>query len=123
MEKEIEENKLIAIFMGAIEVDPIGNLERNISFEHPVDGLHCYNETGLKYHSSWDWLMPVCMKIRKVSSDFYTSGDDLLGHKLAMQRVRPMLNELQNIRIDSVHFCAVKFIQWHNHYINNKPNK
>jgi hypothetical protein len=58
-------NKLIAIFMGAIEVDPIGNLERNISFKHPVNGLHCYNETGLKYDRSWDWLMPVVEKIKE----------------------------------------------------------
>lgn len=61
-EEIIAGNKLIAEFMG-LEKDgnfwykPTGNTE----------GLMYTNKySKLKYHSSWDWLMPVVEKIEKV---------------------------------------------------------
>lgn len=46
----IEGNKLIAEFMG------MGEKFLPMDYEH---------ENGVRYHSSWDWLMPVVEKIEK----------------------------------------------------------
>lgn len=50
----MKDNKLIAEFMGVDQVD--------------ID--YAINEHGqLKYHSSWDWLMPVVEKIYSLDAD------------------------------------------------------
>ena len=54
--KTIEEgNKLIAEFVGAKLTK--GNF-------YLLDGEILAHEADLKYHTSWDWLMPVVEKIR-----------------------------------------------------------
>jgi len=45
----IENNKLIAEFMG---------------FRFKGNNINPYNETTLKYHSDWNWLMEVAEKIK-----------------------------------------------------------
>lgn len=77
-EEIIEGNKLIAEFMGYNLVIPsmrrypnnwkTSYWERNYDIEkHTTDHVLC-EENGLKYHSSWDWLMPVVEKIEKLST-------------------------------------------------------
>lgn len=82
MEKEISEgNKLIAEFMGGVCSNYadgskgwiIPNLTKN-----GVEG----DEKSLKFHSSWDWLMPVVEKIGKtiIPKDWLKAGWDLSVH-------------------------------------------
>ena len=81
MEKEIikENNKLIGEFMGDIfktnftvgsDLIPEGWLRK-------LDNMHYGN---LKYHSSWDWLMPCIGKI----SDVCEEPEELDGLKYAL---------------------------------------
>ena len=81
MEKEIikENNKLIGEFMGDIfktnftvgsDLVPEGWLRK-------LDNMHYGN---LKYHSSWDWLMPCIGKI----SDLCEEPEELDGLKYAL---------------------------------------
>ena len=81
MEKEIikENNKLIGEFMGDIfktnftvgsDLVPEGWLRK-------LDNMHYGN---LKYHSSWDWLMPCIGKI----SDVCEEPEELDGLKYAL---------------------------------------
>lgn len=71
MDKEavLEGNKLIAEYMGA-------TVEQGYSKNKEQDGrivtypkelapdMYCtHSLSTLKYHSSWDWLMPVCIKL------------------------------------------------------------
>ena len=81
MEKEIikENNKLIGEFMGDIfktnftvgsDLVPEGWLRK-------LDNIHYGN---LKYHSSWDWLMPCIGKI----SDVCEEPEELDGLKYAL---------------------------------------
>ena len=79
--KTIETNKLIAEFMGGTlsSVPNLINLPqtRGDANIHSVKGsemlpngtysVHRLNE--LKYHSSWDWLMPVVSKCREESNE------------------------------------------------------
>lgn len=51
-----ENNKMVALFMGAKIIPAIGNLNRDIHFEDRTRfrNLHVYNAEMLEYHSSWD---------------------------------------------------------------------
>jgi len=110
-----ENNKLIAEFMGGITsgVPNLINLpqtrgEANI---HSVKGsevlpngtysLHRLNE--LKYHSSWDWLIPVANEIIK-SRDEQNANWDLTDLKYSLQTT--------NIRL--VYKSVVEFIKEYN---------
>ena len=65
----IEENKLIAEFMGA-EKSHFGDY---IVYPLNVDA-NAFGKTeysDLKYHSSWNWLMPVVEKIGLLKYPFY----------------------------------------------------
>ena len=64
-EEIIKNNKLIAEYMG---------LEKGVAYYIPNYEKHCkfsYDTTNLffpeelKYHESWDWLMPVIEKLAK----------------------------------------------------------
>lgn len=81
MEKTIQEgNRLIAEFMGAVaeewyppnkDTDSTGvHLVFKQGDKYPDNQRH-HPDSCLKYHSDWDWLMPVCIKLRMdtVSTD------------------------------------------------------
>lgn len=85
----IEGNKTIAEFMGGkyarnenLTYEPKGcweNVEPNLfTREHPQD-------YDLKYHSSWDWLMPALIKAVSMNEYFYYAelrGDYIKGYPL-----------------------------------------
>ena len=54
----MKDNRLIAEFMGAFFDD---NGMTRICGQY---GLERVNDLSLKYHTSWDWLMPVLKKIK-----------------------------------------------------------
>ena len=84
-----QNNKLIAEFMGVDQVD--------------ID--YAFNEHGqLKYHLSWDWLMPVINKCFDVAED---------GQML------DIMHHLQVAVMDDTYNAVVEFI---NNY-NNQDNE
>ncbi len=58
-----ENNRLIAEFMGGQRV----LLDKDV-YNMPTHNSLCYGVNELKYHTSWDWLMPVVERIRSVTS-------------------------------------------------------
>lgn len=113
----MKDNKLIAEFMGGIlsSVPNLINLPQTVGeanllcvkgSERLLNGtysVHRLNE--LKYHTSWDWLMPVVKKINQVCG-----YDDYNKSRLHLQRV---LNDCINenaVGIDEVHKAVVEFI-------------
>src|SRR6056297_3758006 len=80
MENTLKNNKTIAIFMG-------GKFDKDTSFKIsenfiwlPYHNLCRYDTIDygkgkiLKYHKSWDWLMPVYRKIKDILNSY--SKDD-----------------------------------------------
>jgi hypothetical protein len=89
MQREIiEGNKLIAEFMGA----ELSKYSECYVMKYMQDLPH-YRPENMKYHSSWDWIMPVAHKIRQ-DHDYQV---DILGSK----------------PIGAWYDC-VDFIEWHN---------
>ena len=59
----MKENKLIAEFMGIHS--PLGDDGWIIDYEGVIGDNKCYLD--LKFHESWDWLMPVVQKVEAVN--------------------------------------------------------
>ena len=55
----MKNNKLIAEFMGLVVSDS----------DNYTSELHTNVDVDLKYHTSWDWLMPVVNKIEDYLAD------------------------------------------------------
>ena len=107
MEKETikENNKLIAEFMGGHVVDEIFICNESTE-SHNERCLHHYNISQAKYHSSWDWLMPVVEKCY--------SMDEYFKYKEETERqFYPSGIELST-KIESVWLACVEFIKWYN---------
>jgi hypothetical protein len=84
-EEIIEANKLIAVFMGGkIKIHNISNLEYFANLSHGMSFI----PPKLKYHESWDWLMPVIEKICKLKI-----GDGVEYVEYAYPRTFGMIND------------------------------
>lgn len=96
----IQGNKLIARFMGGKQY-PIGK------WWH-LPNTSGYVTTGkLKYHTSWDWLMPVVQKIRDMPM--------IKGLVLAQTSYwENILEALTVVEIDTLFLAVIAFITWYN---------
>ena len=106
----MENNKLIAEFMGLYDEISLDSIAGNIhswsdapffyitedSKEKVMEGITEYS----KYHTSWDWLMPVIEKCLDVSND-----DNIEGF-YSIQNVVP--------NIEATYRAVVEFIKEYN---------
>lgn len=105
-----EGNKLIAEFMGGIlwRVSRNDNIDR-IKMTHTAfpDKMLTCKISELRYHSSWDWLMPVVQKIKEVYNT--------LDLEIALfKENEPLFNMTIFADIQTVWKFCVQFIQWYN---------
>ena len=107
--KILEGNKLIAEFMG--------NDYKN--YETAVIGV--ISPEKAKYHSSWDWLMPVVSKIEEQgqSVSIFRGCCDIRFDKLeeGQEEPEPIESGGGQPKIISVWQSVTQFIQWY----NNQP--
>jgi hypothetical protein len=124
METEVKtNNELIAEFMGAerregpraFNPDQIlvqWIIKGNPYNQHRDDIKYWYQPVELKYHESWDWLMPVVEKIGNVwdLNEIGTEAEKVLRLPLSTH-------------IQEVNKAVVKFINFYNEHLNQtKPN-
>lgn len=131
--KTEEGNKLIAEFMGA-------KCEKELAgvyyFEGKAMDMYRFKELPtthgnkildpqliigvlqMKYHSSWDWLMPVVEKIENLGFDvrIIRSGSET---EYTMCDITDAANNeisciSHPVKIDSVYSAVVEFIEWYN---------
>ena len=100
----IENNKLIAEFMGCVENPNNGVWNTECPFEGKGHDL----ET-MKYHTSWDWLIPVIKKI------------NLQLHPDTRGAWR-MITNCVEYKIEDVHNQVVQFINQYNENENERLN-
>ncbi len=105
METETTDNELIAKFMG---------LERKYESTNQVF------IDNLKYHTSWDWLMPVVEKIEAHGAIVEIWLSLGRGCRIYFVKERNEFIYESNSTIESVYKSVVEFIKWYNK-INQKP--
>lgn len=95
--KTKESNKLIAVFMGAAwKYNRIRNYKS-------------------KYHTSWDWLMPVVEKIGDIT--YFAKNEGMREFLLINSKHITWYNSEFYIcpdNIEHVYQAVVQFIQWYN---------
>ena len=103
----MENNKLIAEFMGVRFMPDDEYIER--LKENREEGV-CFDlgrmESELKYHESWDWLMPVVEKCLDKSDD------------TMLEQWSDIFDSLPSCNIDKVYEAVVKFISYNKYPFN-----
>lgn len=127
-----EMNKAIAEFMGAESQEWY---PKNILYPDQ-SGIHLsypdkkfpdnekYHSLGcLKYHSSWDWLMPVVEKIHairkeeaeSITKDCISRYGGLITWTSKISEMSYEIDKaLRTIKIEKVHQTVYEFTQWYN---------
>lgn len=114
-----EGNRSIAFFMDAIDETgyfqastigktkvPTGRLWMQERFPN---NMHLCIESELQYHSSWDWIIPVCIKIRKTYTEVATSD------KLKWRKLHGLIGAaILDFDIIKTHESIIQFITWYN---------
>ena len=72
-----KENKLIALFMG-LQEDGVDGYLVDMNKDY---GYQIVHESCFLYHSSWDWLMPVVLKIENGGLDPHELIDKALYNR------------------------------------------
>lgn len=102
--KEItENNKLIAEFMESKNYQAIDS-KKYFCIEHPSVIYFNRDCKSCKFHSSWDWLMPVVQKT--MQTDMHSEGIENL--------LDAMTSAFHNVSIDELYKAVIEFINWYN---------
>jgi hypothetical protein len=108
----MKDNKLIAEFMGAVGTPKYNPTEWDVYITGVLDvdsdhenAQHFYTPDEMKYHTSWDWMMPV---VRRIVSDvvpFARIEDEYREH---------LMDVVPFARIEDVYEAVVEFINEYN---------
>lgn len=119
MENTIENNKMIAEFMGW-EFGRYDNLPNRCH----IGKFNTNSEKGMdkesaKYDSDWNWLMEVVEKIECLSSYIPSLCIQISnGYISIVVNAVPLWADIRQFsdltKIQSVYLACVKFIQWYN---------
>ena len=103
----MKDNKLIAEFMGAVGTPKYNPTEWDVYITGCLDvasddekAQHFYTPDEMKYHTSWDWLMPVVQKVSSLCDEPYELDN--------------MKHALLTGDIESVYDDVVEFIKEYN---------
>ena len=130
MERLIKNNKLIADFIGASKTSNCKDNEMFIPGQTicRIDTIELGKGHILKFHKSWDWLMPV---VEKIESEFcssnihyYSAGMmkqeyvvEFLGYNIDYDN-----SQYDKSKIKAVYKAVIKFIKWYNKNKANEPS-
>lgn len=99
-EEILEGNKLIAEFMKLDYSDA------------PSDGTCNSDESYLKYHYDWNWLMPVVEKIENTIVDNIELSTQIEGSSCVVLGTHIFCES--DTKIEATWLAVVKFIKWYN---------
>ena len=114
----IEGNKLVAEFDGWVIDNSFPDKDRTYIKNGGIE-----LDTTFKYHTSWDWLMPVVENIQSLAIDevgeinvMIASHECLIGEDY----YHPIINiERNGSYISMIYIAVVEFIKWYNENKNN----
>ncbi len=106
-------DRLIAKFMG-FKIEYLDNIKEEWVYLHPFK--HNDRLSKLKFHTSWDWLMPVVERIEKenhVYFDIYREATRVRYQPQETTLWKAMCPD-ENDKINHVYNAVVLFIEWYN---------
>lgn len=109
MTQQSEKNKVIAEFM---KLKPFEDSRYGKMYPNPLGQLaggSIFGDEGLKYHTSWDWLMPVFSKINTIVKDLQAQVK-FLNYDPYYQRIYGAILE---VNITAAHEAIYSFIEWY----------
>lgn len=108
MSNTVEGNKVIAEFMGLPKRQD-GIFEQLAFLKDSI----WQNENILKYHSSWDWLMPV---VEKIEADCFASVE-IIHMGCIINHNDPEKTKTARFgkpKIRMVYECILAYLEWYN---------
>lgn len=115
--KLIADNRSIAEFMGC-KVDDDGFPYLDVELENGVVKMYPYGD--LRYHTSWDALMPVVEKIEGLGSNDEERYNVLIELDIAEitvyvdGEITKQFECMGATKIDAVYQAVIQFIEWYN---------
>ena len=131
MENIVENNKLIAEFMGAKPSDRYADgttfVYTKESLPTPHSSYH-WDLGSMEYDIRWDWLMPVVEKIDNIGFDVCISRISCKIHPILEpeKTITSLVCGDTSKKLELVYGCVIEFIKWYNrkrltsHIGNNK---
>jgi len=114
--ENIENNKIIAEFMGGLkDGESRLSLQKN-EIWLPIHGVCHLGNSGkvLKYHSSWDWLMEVVEKIEGVLPDDSVITIQYKDCNIPVNEGEFDIYINATTKIEAVYNACLEFIKWYN---------
>ena len=120
-----ENNRLIAEFMGyefklvknpTIDRDGVSHIKDEATV---IDGK-LYFDNNLRYHSSWDWLMPVVDKIESIDDGAFDinilkNGTQIFEYQADGKVIVDNVGMISfEDKIEHVFEAVIEFIKWYN---------
>jgi hypothetical protein len=112
-QEQIESNKIIAEFDGWEKRLSEKGAHSKTALWYKVDsGYAAFDLSAMKYHSSWDWLMPVIENIVLLEeSEFNYDAEGM--SQLRMSKLQFKALSITN-SIDIIFNSVVAFCKWYN---------
>ena len=112
----MKDNKLIAEFMGMTYGDPNDN---SVMIQMTHQGNEVIPVNSIKYHYSWDWLMPVVEKIECTKTDDEDNSDSFFNVMIEVFECNIngrdiCICENGNTKLEATYRAVVKFINQYN---------
>ena len=110
----IDNNRLIAEFMGL-----------DVLYENRVhhDSASKGKVTIMKYHSSWDWLMPVVEKIESTDlfEDFRIEPFQVVvrAYESTDNKLYKIIECKPKTKLEAIYKAVIEFIKWYNQQEKN----
>ena len=107
-----ENNKLIALFMGVKFNKDMDKCNHPL-IKAPWSPIEC-----LLYNHSWEWLMPVVIKISSIKDEDNCKVYHLSSNFLDYSEIRSRNNDFStghvSTHIKSMYLCVIDFLKWYN---------
>lgn len=90
----------------------------------------CRNNNDLKYHSSWEWLMPVIQKIERIHDDYHGYFNVHISSNACVIQGTRLITTPENFhpayfadhigetKLEAAYRAVVEFINWYDGYRN-----
>jgi hypothetical protein len=124
-------NVLIAEFIGMEDVESGWQDKNNVLNIPPLHRPRTNTFVMLKFHSSWDWLMPVVEKINNscflglTTVTMFNNGTQIVVYDLKWDKepfnCYPKINTQEAIKLSVTFNAVIRYIEWYN-YNKNKED-